>query len=700
MSELAVPRKLASIVAVDVAGYSRRTESDETASVRAVTALRARVAKSAAAHGGRVFNTAGDGFMLEFPTASGALAAAEEIAAAGDPPVRVGVHLGEVSVTESGDLLGHGVNVAARIQQMASPGAVLASGDVKRAIRGPLGDRLRPQGAVRLDKMSETLPVFALAPDGGGRAKGMRRKRVSLVVVALAGSLVALAGLGWWISLSVVAGLGPAPSRIAILPFATLTPGQSAQAFAQGLADKLQGVLIANNMQTVSSEDVVALRGPDRDRRMAQLGVKLLFDGDVKEEHGTLQVGIRLDDARQHVTLWTSDLSGPADQPDALQAQAGGRIVSVLTCARQALKPKGGLADATALSLYLKACDLYVAAPGGSADIRDDYRLIESLREVVAKAPDFAPARAAFAKYLAWYAPRMPAERMAVFRTQAEQEARRVLAVDTKQPDAYLALERLQPGRNFAASEHLLDQALAADPDSSNANSFMAQFLAETGRIRASLAYTDHASVFDPFCLCSSNYQELAWIGQTAAANAQLARFVRLYPHLRGLWFSAGDTYSAEGDWKDYDAWLKDRASWPAGFVDKYAASLRLIEEAEKGRKPATLAAARRAILAAEALPLQIKISDLARLGFVDDAFRLGEAYARDSITVYNAPTFLFTPDTASLRRDRRFMGLAAELGLVSYWRSTGKWPDFCAEPGLPYDCKAEAAKYARGRRG
>ncbi len=65
--------------------------------------------------------------MLEFPSAAGALAAAEEIAGAADPPVRVGVHLGDVSVTASGDLLGHGVNVAARIMQMASPGAVLAS---------------------------------------------------------------------------------------------------------------------------------------------------------------------------------------------------------------------------------------------------------------------------------------------------------------------------------------------------------------------------------------------------------------------------------------------------------------------------------------------------------------------------------------------------------------------------------------------
>jgi hypothetical protein len=55
----------------------------------------------------------------------------------------------------------------------------------------------------------------------------------------------------------------------------------------------------------------------------------------------------------------------------------------------------------------------------------------------------------------------------------------------------------------------------------------------------------------------------------------------------------------------------------------------------------------------------------------------------------------LFSPDTAPLRRDPRFMRTAAKLGLVDYWRSSGHWPDFCSQPGMPYDCKAEAAKLA-----
>ena len=58
--------------------------------------------------------------------------------------------------------------------------------------------------------------------------------------------------------------------------------------------------------------------------------------------------------------------------------------------------------------------------------------------------------------------------------------------------------------------------------------------------------------------------------------------------------------------------------------------------------------------------------------------------------------SFFFSPPTAAMRRDPRFMPLMAKLGLADFWRTTGEWPDFCAEPALPYDCKAEVARLTR----
>src|SRR5262245_15349426 len=115
MADDSQSRRLTTIVALDVAGYSARTEADETRSAAEVAALRAVIEDIAGPRGGRRFNTAGDGFMLEFGSSLSAVEAAFALAERCEPKVRIGVHLGDVMVQPNGDLLGHGVNVAARL---------------------------------------------------------------------------------------------------------------------------------------------------------------------------------------------------------------------------------------------------------------------------------------------------------------------------------------------------------------------------------------------------------------------------------------------------------------------------------------------------------------------------------------------------------------------------------------------------------
>lgn len=189
-------KRLATIVALDMAGFSSRAEIDEAGAVAAVAALRERVSAGASAHGGRIFNTAGDGFMLEFPAASEALLAALDLltqAPADAPPIRVGIHVGEVAVTERGDLLGHGVNVAARLEALAQPGMALVSRAAADLVRGELHDQLVPRGRVTLDKMDETIDVLALDPAAKpGHARRPRRRR-TWINAALAGAATAAA---------------------------------------------------------------------------------------------------------------------------------------------------------------------------------------------------------------------------------------------------------------------------------------------------------------------------------------------------------------------------------------------------------------------------------------------------------------------------------------------------------------------------
>src|SRR6185295_377347 len=113
--------------------------------------------------------------MIEFGSSAAAVEAALEIAAACDPKVRVGVHLGDVAVQPNGDLLGHGVNVAARLMSQSAPGAALVSGAVRQTIRGAVAEQLVSLGFVQLEKMAQTIEVFALAGSPAGalaRPKG------------------------------------------------------------------------------------------------------------------------------------------------------------------------------------------------------------------------------------------------------------------------------------------------------------------------------------------------------------------------------------------------------------------------------------------------------------------------------------------------------------------------------------------------
>jgi hypothetical protein len=73
----------------------------------------------------------------------------------------------------------------------------------------------------------------------------------------------------------------------------------------------------------------------------------------------------------------------------------------------------------------------------------------------------------------------------------------------------------------------------------------------------------------------------------------------------------------------------------------------------------------------------------------------MADRWSQAPLTAFNAPRYLFSFGPPALRRDPRFMALAARIGLVDYWRATGKWPDFCADPGLTYDCRKEAARLA-----
>jgi adenylate cyclase len=248
-------RKLAAILAADVAGYSRLMELDEAGTFERLRTRRTELVEPAiAARRGSIFKLMGDGLLAEFGSVVDAVECAVEIQRgmaernAGLPEdhridLRIGVNLGEV-IVEGTDRHGEGVNIAARLEQLAEPGAICVSGKVANEVEKKLAFRFEPMGAQRVKNITEPIPVYRVKLDGVSAPP--RRKvansglpawpRLAAAAMIL---LVGLAAVGWYgfvrsPSRSVAASHFPA---IAVLPFDDLSPDKSLGYLGDGVSE-------------------------------------------------------------------------------------------------------------------------------------------------------------------------------------------------------------------------------------------------------------------------------------------------------------------------------------------------------------------------------------------------------------------------------------------------------------------------------
>ena len=260
----------------------------------------------AAKHGGRVFNTAGDGFMLEFGSSLAAVEAAFELADTCEPKVRVGVHLGDVIVQPNGDLLGHGVNVAARLMARSDPGAALVSGAVRQSIRGPVAERLQSRGMLKLDKMAETIEAFAMA---SGPTVPVPSKSVPAQQRAAGGS------------------------RIVVLPFRARANDDVEMVTAEGLTDDVTTLLTSVKGLSVTPRTSLrrTLEPSDNAVQIAKdLSCRYAVTGSVRRSGDKLRVSVELIDVNDNQQKWSQRFDRSAEDIFAIQDEiAKGVVVSV-----------------------------------------------------------------------------------------------------------------------------------------------------------------------------------------------------------------------------------------------------------------------------------------------------------------------------------------------------------------------------------
>jgi TolB-like protein/tetratricopeptide (TPR) repeat protein len=297
--------RLASIVGVDVASYSARTERDSAVSAREVLALRERLGEIAMRHGGRIFNTAGDSIMMEFAAAVEAIATVFELlddCPEGEPEIRIGGHLGDVSVAGNGDLLGHGVNVAARLIALAAPGRALISQELRSAV-GPQPDRsMRAIGEVALAKMQTRISAFEVSASAISRPESARPSEGAKI-------------------------------SIAVLPFVNMSSDAEQEYFSDGITEDIITDLSRwRSLAVASRNSTFRFKGQPVDMQTVgrELGVRFLVEGSVRRIAGRIRITAQLIDAETGNHVWAERFDRPMADLFAVQDEVVRTIVGTL----------------------------------------------------------------------------------------------------------------------------------------------------------------------------------------------------------------------------------------------------------------------------------------------------------------------------------------------------------------------------------
>jgi TolB-like protein/class 3 adenylate cyclase len=312
-----VQRRLAAILAADVAGYSLLTGTDEEGTIARLRALRRElIDPTIEAHRGRIVKTTGDGILMEFASVVDAVRCAVEVQrgmatrntdVAADRRIefRVGIHLGDV-VVEGDDLLGDGVNIAARLEGIAEPGAICLSGDAYHQIRGKVDLIVRDLGEQQLKNIAEPVRIYGFPPANSappiasGTATSARIPRLSIVV----------------------------------LPFANLGRDKKQDYFVDGITENLTtdlsripgAFIVARNTAFTYADKAVDARQIGR-----ELGVRYVMEGSVQSGGNRIRVNAQLIDAETGAHLWAerfdkarADLFDMQDEITARLARAVG----------------------------------------------------------------------------------------------------------------------------------------------------------------------------------------------------------------------------------------------------------------------------------------------------------------------------------------------------------------------------------------
>jgi adenylate cyclase len=364
---MAATRRLAAILAADVAGYSRLMGADEEGTLERLKAHRRQlIDPKIGEHRGRIVKTTGDGLLAEFPSVVDAVRCAAEVQRGmldREPDLpdekrikfRIGINLGDV-IAEDDDIFGDGVNVAARLEAVAEPGGICVSGMVHDQIRDKLPYPFADRGEQSVKNIARPVRVYALRPEviselpatGVPPVMAPRRptNRLAIGVAAVAAVVVVVVG-AWWLwpaakpssRLAVAANTSIAQPLVAprlsivVLPFANLSNDPDQQYVADGITEDVTTDLSRiTDMFVISRNTAFTYRNKPIDTREIgrELGVRYVLEGSVQRSGDKVRVNTQLIDADANAHVWAERSDRDAADLLSLQSEITSRVAVAL----------------------------------------------------------------------------------------------------------------------------------------------------------------------------------------------------------------------------------------------------------------------------------------------------------------------------------------------------------------------------------
>lgn len=507
-------------------------------------------------------------------------------------------------------------------------------------------------------------------------ARPRTRSRFRALAIGAALLVLVMAGAALW---TFSRATGHPPLSVAVQPFEALSGSEDARSLARRIPNEIVDVLGDSQIETVLAGEQPKASPPG-----------LIVTGIVRDDGRNPVVDLRLEDGTTRAALWSTEFKRESSEASDLPLEVAARVadaVNTIDFARNARPP---LTDDAALTALIQTNDMLRGTNDDSWAL-----LLQKAQDIVARHPDFAFGHSQLAAGYAWASEFSNGpDRARSMRDAAKREASLALKLDPQDAGAYVILSELIGRYDYREQEAIFLRGLkfARHPKQPLAGlySYYGLLLGNVGRLREALSYQLVAHATDEWgpARTTKLVDIHSTMGNLLPAADALQKAVQFWPNHPGVW---------------------KRQQYIAGFYDKPADALtvfnrldarsslresnavwRSFVEARAAHSDQVTAASIPRILAAGdrgTITRENEIMMIAALGETKRAVEVTNSVLdRQELEAW----FLFTPVTRSLRQDPGFVPLASRLGLIKYWRETGKRPDFCTDPAARSECSPQ----------